>query len=229
MGQRIYYRREINVGFLIVDGAKLYPFENLSNRAQIDEFVSEAKSKLAPAKCNDETVGHFMASNDFDRYLRTPVWQVESGEKKQWEEWVELFAQLEIEIGNKIIQADLVTFKITGKGAQDPDTVDFIVGVLLDVNKSCTVNRLVFDHRNSKNEQHPLTKNMRLGYWDDAEYQISYQRKDMGMLARLFARERARITMPALVRSQIESISGNGTNELVVATKKNDHIFCYER
>lgn len=233
MGKKVFYHRDVNIGFLIGDGGKLYPFQVGGQRDLIDKIQSDASVDLKNAATHEEgdvrrKAASIMEFIDFGKYLRCAPWPKDAETKERFKKWEALYSSHELIFGQKILDSDLTKFRLTGRDAQDPDTLDFIFNVLIDVDKSCEIRQIAYDYKDSESDLNAFTKEI-LNQWDDAEYRISYKKPGAGFLTKLFDRDGGLVNNPSIRRSDIECIRCEGTHEIFIESKHNTHVLSYQR
>lgn len=231
MGKRVIYRRELNVGFLISDGNTLaYPFQVGGKRDQIDQLSSAAELGLEPTKdaqgkSDPEQIMRFLQFGD---YLRSTPWKSSSDGKAQFNQWESIYSSQEAIFCRNIFEAGLTKFQLTGKDARHPDTLEFVLNLLIDINKTCEVRQISFDHKDSERESNPYLKEI-FNQWDDCEYRIAYKKSGAGFLSRIFDSNGGFENVPSIRRSEIERIYCNGIHELFIETRHNTHVISYKK
>jgi len=223
MGLHILYRREMNVNF-ILENEKFIPFENSTKRETVDKLINEVLPKL-----NSDNAREIMYNFDFINYLKNAPFHYSADELKKFLQLSKAYKELEIKLANLIFKNKLQQFSLSGEKARDPETLDFIIGVMLDANKSVKVDRVCFDHKNTSQDSHPWMKSLSTSNWDDVEYQFQFKDTNAGFVSRFFKPDSAYQKGLSLRRSEIEEISANGDGTIEISTKYNTHVLTYSQ
>lgn len=229
MGLHILYRRQMNINFIIGNGTFI-PFENSTNREVVDKLISSVLPKLELDKADTILKAkEIMYNLDFTDYLKNATFHYSADKLKNFLITAETYASTEIKLANIILKNKLQQFNITGKDARHPDTLDFIIGVMLDANKTVKVDRVCFDHKNTSQDSHPWMKALGTGQWDDVEYQFEFLNPKAGLVSKFFKSDSAYQKGLSLRRSEIEKISANGDGTIEISTKHNTHVLTYSQ
>jgi hypothetical protein len=227
MGLRILYRRQMNINFIIEDGTFI-PFENSANREVVDKLISSVLPKLELDKADTILKTKEIAYNlGFTKYLNNAAFHYSGDGLKKFNEEAKAYAAAETRLVSLILDNKLQNFRTGGKESRHSDTLDFIIGVMLDANKSVKVNRLCFDHKNTSQDSHPWMKALGTSQWDDVEYQFEFFNPKAGLVSKLFKSDSAYQKGLSLRRSEIEEILANGDGTIEISTKYNTHVLSY--
>jgi hypothetical protein len=221
MGVKILYRRAMNIGFILINSKKFIPFNNSTNRLTIDKICESVLPQYA-----DGDIKGYLYNSSFTDYLAGVHYHYKGEALKKFKSNAKTYEMPEQKFLEQIVKRNFHQFEITGKDALDAESLDFIFGVMLDVNKSVRCNKIAYDYKDSDKDDHPFMKMLGVDKWDDVEYTIRY--KDKNSLSSFFNLDSAYKSGKSLRRSEVEKISSNGSSQLIISTKTNAHFLNYD-